>query len=147
MHQGTRRAFTRRAPDDGPARCLDAVVVAGGFAPVTKEVEAFDLEVDGALPASWRASTCATARTRSTADSPHWFFGDGMVHGVRLEGGKAVWYRNRYVRTAAVRRPAGFGERSAGRRGEPEQRLRDLARRQAAHDAARSGCPYELSPD
>jgi len=29
----------------------------------------------------------------------HWFFGDGMVHGVRLENGRAVWYRNRYVKT------------------------------------------------
>lgn len=27
----------------------------------------------------------------------HWFIGDGMVHGVRLRGGKAEWYRNRYV--------------------------------------------------
>ena len=31
--------------------------------------------------------------------SPHWFFGNGMVHGVRLEGGRASWYRNRWVRT------------------------------------------------
>lgn len=29
----------------------------------------------------------------------HWFLGDGMVHGVRLERGKASWYRNRYVAT------------------------------------------------
>ncbi|MEZ5343787.1 MAG: carotenoid oxygenase family protein [Acidimicrobiales bacterium] len=27
----------------------------------------------------------------------HWFVGNGMVHGVRLRGGKAEWYRNRYV--------------------------------------------------
>ena len=25
--------------------------------------------------------------------------GDGMIHGVRLEGGRAAWYRNRWVRT------------------------------------------------
>ena len=31
--------------------------------------------------------------------SPHWFLGDGMLHGVRIERGKAVWYRNRWVRT------------------------------------------------
>ena len=29
----------------------------------------------------------------------HWFDGDGMLHGIRLDGGKAAWYRNRWVRT------------------------------------------------
>jgi carotenoid cleavage dioxygenase len=35
----------------------------------------------------------------------HWFMGDGMVHGVRLRGGKAEWYRNRcrYGRNTAER--------------------------------------------
>jgi len=32
----------------------------------------------------------------------HWFMGDGMVHGVRLKGGKALWYRNRWIRSNAV---------------------------------------------
>jgi carotenoid cleavage dioxygenase len=27
----------------------------------------------------------------------HWFLGDGMVHGIRMRGGKAEWYRNRFV--------------------------------------------------
>jgi carotenoid cleavage dioxygenase-like enzyme len=31
----------------------------------------------------------------------HWFIGEGMIHGVRLEGGRAVWYRNRWVRTCS----------------------------------------------
>ena len=37
---------------------------------------------------------CVKMRTGpnpSTGASPHWFFGDGMVHGVRLAGGKAQW--------------------------------------------------------
>ena len=29
--------------------------------------------------------------------SYHWFTGAGMVHGIRLGGGRAEWYRNRYV--------------------------------------------------
>ena len=33
----------------------------------------------------------------------HWFTGDGMVHGVALEGGKARWYRNRWIRSNAGR--------------------------------------------
>jgi len=32
----------------------------------------------------------------------HWFVGDGMVHGVRLQGGQARWYRNRFVRSRKV---------------------------------------------
>ena len=31
------------------------------------------------------------------AATHHWFLGAGMVHGVRLRGGRAEWYRNRYV--------------------------------------------------
>ena len=37
-----------------------------------------------------------------------------MVHGVRLEGGRATLYRNRYVDTHAVRAGAGFGEGAPG---------------------------------
>ncbi len=37
----------------------------------------------------------------------HWFAGTGMVHGVRLRGGRAEWYRNRYVRSRAVRTALG----------------------------------------
>jgi carotenoid cleavage dioxygenase len=32
----------------------------------------------------------------------HWFLGDGMVHGVRLRDGQALWYRNRWIGTDAV---------------------------------------------
>ena len=42
-----------------------------------------------------------------TGESEHWFFGDGMVHGVRIAGGKAEWYRNRFVQTPNVTDPDG----------------------------------------
>ena len=32
----------------------------------------------------------------------HWFIGDGMVHGLRLHGGRARWYRNRWIRSEKV---------------------------------------------
>ena len=32
----------------------------------------------------------------------HWFIGDGMVHGLRIEKGRALWYRNRWIRSKAV---------------------------------------------
>ena len=41
-----------------------------------------------------------------TGTSIHPFFGDGMVHGVRLRDGAAEWYRNRYVQTPFIADPA-----------------------------------------
>ena len=41
------------------------------------------------------------------AASHHWFLGDGMVHGVRLQGGQALWYRNRWIRSTAVSQALG----------------------------------------
>jgi len=37
----------------------------------------------------------------------HWFTGDAMLHGVRLQNGKALWYRNRWVRSTEVSRALG----------------------------------------
>ena len=34
----------------------------------------------------------------------HPFFGDGMIHGLKIHDGKALWYRNKYVTS-----PFGFG--------------------------------------
>jgi carotenoid cleavage dioxygenase len=39
--------------------------------------------------------------------SYHWFIGDGMVHGLRLQGGRALWYRNRWIRSQAVAKAMG----------------------------------------
>ena len=37
----------------------------------------------------------------------HWFMGDGMVHGVRLQAGRALWYRNRWIRSTQVSQALG----------------------------------------
>ena len=42
------------------------------------------------------------------AASYHWFLGDGMVHGLCLKGGRALWYKNRWIRSHAV--TAALGE-------------------------------------
>ncbi len=39
--------------------------------------------------------------------SHHWFLGDGMVHGLRLQNGQAQWYRNRWIRSNAVSQALG----------------------------------------
>ena len=66
--------------------------------PSTDELTEFDLPVEGAIPAEldgWYLRNGPNPR-QATA---HWFTGDGMIHGVRIEGGRAEWYRNRWVRT------------------------------------------------
>lgn len=32
----------------------------------------------------------------------HWFLPDGMLYGVRIRDGKALWYHNRWLRTEAL---------------------------------------------
>lgn len=70
----------------------------GNYAPVADELTEFDLQVDGSIPADldgWYLRNGPNPR-QATA---HWFTGDGMIHGVRIENGRAAWYRNRWVRT------------------------------------------------
>src|SRR6516225_5436230 len=73
------------------------------YAPWREEGEAFDLEVDGELPKE--LSGVLYRNGPNPAFAPlgryHWFDGDGMVHAVKLEHGRA-FYRNRYVRTPGL---------------------------------------------
>lgn len=71
----------------------------GNFAPVDAEVEAYGLEVSGALPPELNGLFVRNGPNPRAGGSAHWFFGDGMLHAVRLAGGRAEWYRNRWIRT------------------------------------------------
>jgi carotenoid cleavage dioxygenase len=77
----------------------------GNFAPVKDEVTAVDLEVIGSIPPELTGVYARNSANPVTGESEHWFLGNGMVHGVRLEGGQAKWYRNRYVDTPFYRDP------------------------------------------
>lgn len=68
------------------------------YAPVFDQLTTFDLPVGRAIPPElngWYLRNGPDPR-HATA---HWFRGDGMIHGVRLENGRGAWYRNRWVRT------------------------------------------------
>ncbi|MDT5401351.1 MAG: hypothetical protein QOK33_4582 [Mycobacterium sp.] len=70
----------------------------GNYAPVPDELTEDALVVEGTIPAEldgWYLRNGPNPR-KATG---HWFTGDGMIHGVRIEGGQAKWYRNRWVRT------------------------------------------------
>ncbi len=73
----------------------------GAFAPVDEEVTAFDLPVEGEIPAALDGMFVRNGPNPISADPAnyHWFTGDGMVHGIDLSGGRARSYKNRWVRT------------------------------------------------
>jgi len=75
--------------------------LAGNFAPVTEEVTAFDLPVEGTIPPELNGRLLRNGPNPVDVGDPatyHWFSGAGMLHGLRLRDGRAEWYRNRFVR-------------------------------------------------
>ena len=82
--------------------------LSGNYAPVTEELTAYDLPVTGSVPDRLAGWYLRNGPNPHDAASGHWFFGDGMIHGVRLDEGRATSYRNRWVRTKAL---AGEGRR------------------------------------
>ena len=91
----------------------------GNWAPVLDEITATDLRVDGTIPDVLDGTYIRTGPNPASGRSDHWFFGDGMVHGVRLSGGKAEWYRNRFVQTPNITDPGD---------GDPMASMGDLSR-------------------
>ncbi len=72
----------------------------GNYAPVREETTADDLKVVGKLPRNMEGMFVRNGPNPRFEPKGryHWFDGDGMLHGVRVAGGKAS-YRSRYVRT------------------------------------------------
>lgn len=86
----------------------------GIHAPMTDEMTVTDLSVSGAIPPELDGTYMRIGPNPATtpnAASYHWFTGDGMVHGIRLRDGKALWYRNRWIRSKPV--SAALGEAPA----------------------------------
>jgi carotenoid cleavage dioxygenase-like enzyme len=91
----------------------------GNWAPVLDELTTTDLRVDGTIPPELHGVYIRTGPNPASGTSAHWFFGDGMVHGIRLANGKAEWYRNRFVQTPNISDPladpmAGMGDLTRG---------------------------------
>ncbi len=76
----------------------------GMHAPVRAEVTLTDLAVTGTIPPQLDGTYLRIGPNPVAGDPKtyHWFLGDGMVHGVRLKGGRAPWYRNRWIRSHHV---------------------------------------------
>jgi 8'-apo-carotenoid 13,14-cleaving dioxygenase len=91
------RAETAEAATQNP-------FLAGAHRPMTEELTIEDLPVTGAIPAALDGRYLRIGPNPMAADPEHyhWFAGDGMIHGLRIEGGRALWYRNRWVRSERV---------------------------------------------
>ena len=78
--------------------------LSGNFGPVEEETTAFDLKVKGEIPEALNGRLLRIGPNPLSPDpaTHHWFLGSGLVHGVRLEGGNALWYRSRLVRDDTV---------------------------------------------
>lgn len=71
----------------------------GNFKPVLDELTRSDLEVIGELPAVMNGLIVRNGPNPIHPSRPHhWFDGDGMLHGIYIEDGKAR-YLNRFVQT------------------------------------------------
>ncbi|CAN5436120.1 carotenoid oxygenase family protein [soil metagenome] len=77
----------------------------GNGRPVSEERTLEHLTVSGTLPPELDGRYVRNGANPYGAASDHPFFGDGMVHGIRLRDGRAEWYRNRYVRTPFIADP------------------------------------------
>jgi len=77
--------------------------------PMEAELTIEDLPVVGTIPAGLdgRYMRIGPNPMAADPDNYHWFTGDGMVHGLGIENGRALWYRNRWIRSTAVSKALG----------------------------------------
>ncbi|WP_158596228.1 carotenoid oxygenase family protein [Oleomonas cavernae] len=136
-----------------------AAFTSGLYAPVNREVTGPPVAVIGEIPRNLNGIFVQNTPNPAFAPNPghSWFDGDGMVHGVQFEDGKAT-YRNRYVRTKGLDDDIAAGKASySGSLALPGQgpRHKNVANTDLVHHNGRllalwweGGEPYELSlPD
>jgi len=72
----------------------------GNFAPMVGETTAVELRVRGQIPSELTGRLLRIGPSPIGARDPalyHWFTGTGLLHALRLRGGRAEWYRSRFT--------------------------------------------------
>ena len=80
--------------------------LSGNWYPV-EETSTTELKITGELPKELSGLFLRNGpnpKEPINHENYHPFFGDGMIHGIRVEDGKALWYKNKFVTS-----PFGFG--------------------------------------
>ena len=94
-------SFNRRRlpPRDAPHPLLTGI-----HQPMTDELTLTDLVVEGTIPPELDGRYVRIGPNPAAPDprSYHFFTGDGMLHGIRIRDGRALWYRNRWIRSDEV---------------------------------------------
>jgi carotenoid cleavage dioxygenase len=82
----------------------DHPFLTGIHEPMTEEKTLTELAVTGTIPAALNGRYLRIGPNPIAPDpgSHHWFSGDGMVHALRVQDGRALWYRNRWIRSKRV---------------------------------------------
>jgi carotenoid cleavage dioxygenase len=98
-------------------RRTESPFLVGIHEPMRAELTLEGLAVTGSIPPGLDGRYLRMGANPVEADPAghHWFLGDGMVHGIALKDGRALWYRNRWIGSklaaAALRREPAPGPR------------------------------------
>ena len=89
----------RLPPMDAPHPLLTGI-----HQPMTEELTLENLAVEGDIPLELdgRYVRIGPNPARPDPRTYHFFVGDGMLHGLRIRDGRALWYRNRWIRSTDV---------------------------------------------
>jgi carotenoid cleavage dioxygenase-like enzyme len=119
----------------------------GLLAPVSDEIDAVNLPVTGTIPAELTGRYFRNGPNPLPGQDPgHWFAGDGMLHGIRIQDGKADWYRNRWVKTTRLQGAQHRSEKGVDRAAVTANTsvIRHAGKIFALVE---SGFPYEVTPE
>jgi carotenoid cleavage dioxygenase len=131
---------------------LTSPFLRGNYAPVGLEVTAEDLPARGRIPEALNGRYLKNGPNpaRTPGGAYHWFTGDGMVHGVALRNGRAVSYRNRWVRTSKLAAQLGTTDPGGPPDLFPEHNPANtsvVAHADRLLALCEIGLPYELTPE
>ncbi len=82
----------------------------GNYAPLTEEFTAEKLRVRGEIPQELNGRFLRIGPNPLAPDpsTHHWFLGNGMVHGLRLTEGYALWFKSRFIRDDEITKLKGW---------------------------------------
>jgi carotenoid cleavage dioxygenase len=95
--------FGRSASAKPPGKTVAPDFTRGHYRQQLRELTLDRLDVTGVVPPTLSGVYMRNGHNpKPELVPPYWFAGNGMLHGVRISGGNALWYRNRWVQTPAL---------------------------------------------